>query len=335
MKKLVLLLVVFSLSTLIYSQAYGQILYAEGEFFSIVDSLGNRAVYEPYYDDVVGLQLQLGDTILTESETYLEIGFSNGSSIIKISENTTFRIDALTNDGGALLNVAYGRIRARVDRLTGEQDFWISGYDTVAGIRGTDFGYDLFFDPEQENGAKTTTVYCFEGSVEVIQELEDPSESSSDDKRIESKDPIIIEANEMVVVQSGTPDQALVKEPLSLELDSFWQERDFVETAEAMPQSSPMTTDVELPDVELPQSNEDYTFPEGLTDDLQIRRQRALVGGGVSITVGLAMVTAGIINYALDPDNSQQHMYVYSAVGGTFILSGIGMSLYSVSLGSP
>jgi hypothetical protein len=55
-----------------------------------------------------------------------------------------------------------------VDRITGNEEFRISGRSAVAGVRGTDFGYDFVATREGSVDAETQ-VYVFEGSVEVTE----------------------------------------------------------------------------------------------------------------------------------------------------------------------
>ena len=162
--------------------------------------------------------LLAGDLILTEQNTWLEIGINRGASLIKIAENTTFSINSLENRGGTF-GVSYGRIRAKVEKLTEESPFWIQGVDTVAGVRGTDFGFDLFYKRESPGKARTD-VYCFEGKVEVVKIV---PESTGTVKPLSS---VLLGRNQMVSVYSESTED-LEKEKLTGELKSYWNENDF------------------------------------------------------------------------------------------------------------
>lgn len=147
--------------------SYAFIIYADGYDMSIFRN-EELLTYDVLRDDVIGLPLLPGDLIQTDPDTFVELQVMPSRTVIKVAENTTFRIEEIGGSGGGSFDLSYGRLRARVDRITGNDRFQIRGRGAVAGVRGTDFGYD--FVAEREGGVDTETqVYVFEGSVEVTE----------------------------------------------------------------------------------------------------------------------------------------------------------------------
>ncbi len=196
------------------------IVYAEGDGFTLVRE-GETTFYEVDYDDILGMLLYTGDAVLTEEDTFLEIQVTSNASLIKIAENTTFAFDEIGQFGGGSLNVVYGRIRAKVNKLTNNDEFSVTGSGTVAGVRGTDFGYDLTFGEDLSAGESNeaiTSVYCFEGSVQVEQE---------NPETLEVKE-ILISADQMVVTSSVKQEAPLIVYDIEQEIDQFWDDNKFV-----------------------------------------------------------------------------------------------------------
>ncbi len=237
-KLAVMLILCFPL--FLWSQETAEIVFAEGEGFTLVRN-GDNTFHDLYEEPVEGMALLPGDLILTEQGTWLEIEINRTGSLIKIAENTTFTINSLENRGGTF-QVSYGRIRAKVEKLTDDSPFWVQGVDTVAGVRGTDFGYDLFFDRESPEKARTD-VYCFQGKVEVVKV---PLSGESLDGTVQEPQSVIIGRNEMVTVFSDS-DEPLEKERVSPDLKEFWGVNEFEyepvgEKAEINPESVTLTS---------------------------------------------------------------------------------------------
>jgi hypothetical protein len=205
-----------------------ELVYAEGEGFTLVRE-GEDRFYDLWEEPAEGLILQGGDLLLTEAGTWLEIRLAD--SLIKVAENTTFTLKTL-QDAGGTFEVAYGRVRARVENLTADSPFWIGGSDTVAGVRGTDFGYDLFYDPLAPE-KKSVNVYCFKGKVEVVRQLkplEDEEYRADEDfsRGKELTSSVILHRNEMVSVDSSKPHEPLARQRLDREVKEFWERNTFL-----------------------------------------------------------------------------------------------------------
>ena len=210
-----LLFLFFSVLPL-YSQSDAVISYTEGSGFLVVRE-GHSTSYDITADDIIGLPLQTDDMVLTDDGSLVEI-LLNNSTIVKLAENTTFTITSLDGSGGGVFRVTYGRIRVKLAFLLGGSRLWITGHDTVAGALGTDFGYDLFYDLADEAGDRQTSVYCFDGEVEVLQY----------DKETVSKidlmdiDPFILRAGKMVKTRSSDPDKKLKAKNIDDEIRAYW-----------------------------------------------------------------------------------------------------------------
>lgn len=196
------------------------IVYGEGDGFTLVRK-GVSDFFEVDYDDILGMLLYSGDTILTEGDTFLEIQVTSNASLIKIAENTSFTFEEIGQFGGSSLKVVYGRIRAKVNRLTNNDEFTVTGSGTVAGVRGTDFGYDLTFGPDLSTGRSNEviiSIYCFEGSVKVEQKKSATAEIKE----------VLIGPNQMVVTSSVKQDAPLLVYKIEEEIDQFWEDNKFV-----------------------------------------------------------------------------------------------------------
>lgn len=146
------------------SRAFGVVIYAEGQEVTIFR--GDRLLtMDVVFDEVVGMDILEGDLIQTDDQTFLEIQLFPSRSIVNVAENTTFEVESIAESGGSF-SLTYGRLRARVQRVTGTTPFQIRGSEAVAGVRGTDFGYD-FVATRDTVGAPVTQVYVFDGEVIV------------------------------------------------------------------------------------------------------------------------------------------------------------------------
>ncbi len=238
-KYFILSIIIFlTLSAALYSQSAPSciIIHAEGDGFTHV-----RGEDDKYYDlfetDVLGMVFRQGDILITEPGTVLELQVAGSNNIVKISENSSFRLDSFEEKGGGLFSLSYGRIRAKVEKITGNQSFRIDGKSAVCGVRGTDFGYDILSDPSGLKEDLMTRIYCFTGSVEVqkkpeaapesIEGLPDPAVVPDASPAASLNEAIIISANEMVAIKTSEPEKKLVSETLSEDVIAFWDINNF------------------------------------------------------------------------------------------------------------
>jgi len=103
---------------------------------------------EEWYSDMLdfGMEVPIGSTIVTFDGDYAEISLDPNGSIIRISENTNFSIDAVQGASGAAENVfsvAVGKFRAVAGKATGNERYIYKGPSAVCGVRGTDSGMSV------------------------------------------------------------------------------------------------------------------------------------------------------------------------------------------------
>ena len=86
-----------------------------------------------------GEQLPVGTTLITLDGDYAELRMDPNGTIIRVGENTNFRIDALQGCSGAqqnTFNVAVGKFKAVVAKRDGTR-YSFHGSTAVMGVRGT------------------------------------------------------------------------------------------------------------------------------------------------------------------------------------------------------
>lgn len=215
------------------SGAFAVIIYADGDSFQLLRD-GRPREYDVYHPDVLGLPLYSGDRVDTYEGTYIELQLLPSRSVVKLAENTSFLIEGVASGGGGAFELAYGRVRASVSRASGTDPFEIRSRTTVAGVRGTDFGYDVI---SGEGNVVTANVYCFEGTVEV--QTVTPGEPAFGAAERQPGASVELAAGDMVsvVAQAQEPDQPqrpatqLATRPVEQAIIEFWQSNEFVEEA--------------------------------------------------------------------------------------------------------
>lgn len=171
------------------AEVKGVIAFAYGDEVSIQSGSTYRNL-KIGKDAVLGQQLKQGDLVQTGPKTVMEIQFQPSGTILKIAENTSVRISELAGGKGTM-EVLYGRVRSKVSKLSGTDSYQVKSATAVAGVRGTDFGYDVLVVP---GAAKLmqAQVYCFEGTVAV-------TGSASP-----SAEPVLVEANQFLVIKPAS-----------------------------------------------------------------------------------------------------------------------------------
>jgi hypothetical protein len=208
-----------------YPQAdpYAVVLFAEGYSMSVYRN-GQLENYDVISDDVIGMPLLPGDLVQTDPSTYVEIQVMPARTVVKVAENTSFEIAAIGGAGGGQFDISYGRLRAQVERITSRETFQVRGFSAVAGVRGTDFGYDLVASREGGEPLETR-VYVFDGAVEVnaVPEVEAATPEAQELARPE---PVVLSGDQMFVLgPPGTPVGSV--EAIAPDIQTFWTEQDF------------------------------------------------------------------------------------------------------------
>jgi hypothetical protein len=290
------------------------IIYAQGNTFTLSRESGVTE-YDLYYDDVIGLDLEAGDYISTDSGTFLEVQLKGSRNVLKISENTSFTLQQVGSEGGGSVELTYGRVRAKVAKLVGDDSFSIRGPSVVAGVRGTDFGYDIIAGVEGNFDQSMARVYCFEGEVEV-NKVKKVTPSAAEDALEEGApkapkeeifETIIIRANEMAFLPVETPEEPLEITPIEEEVVSFWEVNDF--QGELIEPEKPEEPEAEGAgeEEELAEEGEqevetaEETVPEpGKEPNKVFSKKETLFGVGTGVLIGgIVVETAGLLTYFL------------------------------------
>ncbi|MBF0199491.1 MAG: FecR domain-containing protein, partial [Planctomycetes bacterium] len=142
---------------------FGQVLHLSGQTFQL-EGLKKTAIKGQD-------KLHYGQTILTKSESSLEIFIDEGNTV-KVSENSSVVLGRKgvnkKKKGEILLQLNRGALRSSLKNLK-KRSFVIKTPSLVAGVRGTDFIAQ--YDPETEDNAQLIAV--LEGEVDTYQLKED------------------------------------------------------------------------------------------------------------------------------------------------------------------
>ena len=200
------------------------------EYSSGDDVLVIRAGRKVGVADPIGLELYEGDQVQTGKGVFVEMRLASGGAVVKLAENTTFVLERLS-DGQTSLQLVYGRVRAKVERLAGTDTFSMRSSQAIAGVRGTDFGIDVVASA----GAAATTrtnAYCFEGAVEVTAFIRSDAHAAESLEAIPRS--FVVAAGEMLSVEGDSGKAEATKTALDEAIRGFWVEYDYVTEPEAL-----------------------------------------------------------------------------------------------------
>lgn len=259
----------------------GSLIYASGTSFEVVRD-GKSVEYNLAANTVEGLEFYPGDYINTYKGTFLEIQVTGSSNVLKIAENTSFKIEETSEPDVSNYKVSYGRVRARVKKMAGLSQFALTGPSMVAGVRGTDFGYDILYNSEKNT--TVSSVYCFEGQVEVQPTAKIVTEEES----------IELAADEMISISEISADMepryTFQREALSAEIEAFWRQYDFQATPIEVSPDSEVPTETGAPtktedDGKAPPPGAQFRFTQS-----ELRRG-SLLTAGIGAVFGAAALT--------------------------------------------
>ena len=289
------------------SEDLARIIATEGSTFTLVRKSESH-IYDLNRTQVKGMTIYSGDMILTESDTFVEVQLLSGQSFIKIAGDTTFIFENIGRDGSGVFKLIYGRVRARVDSLPPKTDFYITGYDTVAGVRGTDFGYDLLYNRTEENPEIISKVYCFEGSVDVAWVSLAAEKFSEIDKMGYNQEIRSIYGNEMITLSSSR-NKIIGITKVEQEIIDFWN-------------AHPFDYDKVLEEDEFPEYPEE--FDSSLNDmKLSGKRKNFQTAGLYTMGIGCGIMFTSLFFYTFMPvDDSLPLALTY--FGGGISALGLG-----------
>jgi hypothetical protein len=104
--------------------------------FDVRDEKGNSVSPTPSEGD----ELKLGWMILTGKGDAAELQLNHTSTIIKISQNTNFKLDKLRSETGGqdAFSMAFGKVRTVAGKASGKDQYQIKTPSAVCGVRGSD-----------------------------------------------------------------------------------------------------------------------------------------------------------------------------------------------------
>lgn len=349
----------FIFPSFVYSAPAGYIIYAEGKSFSVISG-SKRADYDIFEDDVTGMEIWEGETISTEDRSFLEIQLAASSNVIKVSESTTFKVVSAGGPQGGALDLSYGRVRAKVSKLVGG-GFSITGPSAVAGVRGTDFGYDFIFDPQKGFEESMTQIYCFEGTVEVKKIQKPAATEATAETAGEVIQTIVLTPDQMVSINLKEISRPTPIITVSAEVNEFWDVNDFAgtllnltppepkeseasviqpesvpEPAPAVQSEEPVAAEIE-PVQEEPKPEPVKPADESAQKKMLLKKQLSGIGVGLLVS-GLLIEGGGIATYAagttifpeLAPDESKNIGTAVMIVGGSLLTGAIVSFISSV-----
>lgn len=306
------------------SSPYATIVYAEGTSFRLVRD-NKVTTYNLVSEDVFGLEVKSGDVIHTAASTVLEISIHPIKASVQLAENTSFRCVSDSTGEKSSGELFYGRVRAKVGKLTGATTYQISSPSMVAGVRGTDFGADVIAQTTLPSSPVLSRVFCFEGSVLVSE----PERSHLGT--------VLLTGNDMVerVVDNQkkeTVSVPLEKKPVIEDVRVFWDALPAIGyTPVAVKSASPEAPKVTAPAVPeqtgltviarpWPRRNEEITVKRNLS--IPNGTAIALIGIGTAACLGSTWWNA---HY----DNSSWFAKPVNTGGLVVISSGVVLAVFS------
>jgi hypothetical protein len=298
------------------SSAYAEVVFIEGRDLTILRSGESLGIEDP-----MGERLISGDQIQTGARTSVELVMMPRKSRLRLSENTIVTIRDLGGNGSTGLELLYGRLRSKVEKVaTGDAPYKVSSRSFIAGVRGTDFGCDVLATrPGEESRTK---VYCFEGSVEVsppeATEAGEEEAEEADEARTEFTS-VVVAAGTMAIIGASSDGKAVVLEerPIDAETSAFWQGNGFTAT---QPAGVTVASDAgALPSGDLPRID-----LEPARKSLARKNSLALSG---AMLVGMGMAIEGV---ALLMKSSQSDGYFIA--GSISALLGLPLIVFSIPM---
>jgi len=304
-------------AVLLAEPSYTTVVYAEGKQFSVIRD-GKPVSYSAESPEVIGLAIERGDILKTTPGTYLEILIHPISASIQLAENTTFRCDADESGMRSEGMLYYGRVRAKVAKLTNSSSYRITSPSLVAGVRGTDFGCDHFYVrpsvPSAPDAASAppvlNRVFCFEGNVLVAPVAE------SDLETIMIAGGEMVESSTPAAVAGNTEPVPLVKAPVAAEVNEFWKGREFHS----------------VPDEPRVEETAAMTEEERLVVEQEIKRERnhkvRLAGSFALFLTGSLIIVPAYPEY--ERDGMTSSVMMNASFGGVLIGSSLVLLIYDL-----
>ncbi len=241
LKYIVLILILQTTTTLIFSIDNSasipvvNIMYMNDNSGDLMftNETGTEELYS--YEVVLGSELPIGWTVLTGNGDSVELQLQPNGSIIRIAENTNFKVMSLQgidDSESSDFELLFGKFRTIASKLIGDEAYNFYGQISACGVRGTDFGMQIIADDFY--GIKEET-FVFEGKVELTHLKTGEMIFLTDNQYANAMDPDFRAINMSTAVQS-----------------TFQEELDFKEV-------KPEDIQTEVPDVSFIEPGDDPT----------------------------------------------------------------------------
>jgi hypothetical protein len=111
-------------------------------------------------DPQIGDELKIGWTVVTGKGDVAELKMTHTSTIIKLSQNTNFRLDKLRADNGGqdVFSLAVGKVRTVAGKASGKDQYQIKTQSAVCGVRGSDVVIEYGQDDQGTPFSKLSTL---------------------------------------------------------------------------------------------------------------------------------------------------------------------------------
>ncbi|MDR2110796.1 MAG: hypothetical protein LBP32_05760 [Spirochaetaceae bacterium] len=298
------------------AQDEGRIYHARGERFTL-SSRGKPEVYTPETLDPQGLPLTGGDMIQTGRNSFVEIRFEPGGTVIIAAENSSLQFTGAGRPEGTLsIKLFYGRLRLLSG--PGGHEISLQAGNAVTVLKEGDIGVDLAFPsgtPMDVPPRPILRVYSFSGAAELIPILEE---------RAAEIPHIGVNNREEVSLRLFSSVSFVERKPLDQNIVNYWHTYQFgtavPETAAAVPGPEPA---VEQGDTQVR-----YAPPDAAVMARANRGKNAAILTGILFTLAGAAVQGVGLGYFNGGDTGMGK----ALMGAGFAPIGVGVCTLFIAL---
>lgn len=283
-----------------------QIMGADGAGFTLIRE-GSSYPFKLKSDDVKGMTLYRGDTLMTEADTFLEIHLLKGSSMLKLAGGSTLVIEQLDNEGGGVFRLVSGRVRARVSALSPRAEFYLLTPVLAAGLKGKNADFGMDYLPE----VRIMRVYSFEGEIPVA--LFSEGTETSGKKMDKPEAAFLLTSGDLLTFTFRDSSQFPEKVPVTKEIVTFWKGYPFGKEGRFVDKES-QVMEGEAPDFSWTLSPQDAGY-----------RGRLKQAGAYTFGLGAGVVFLALLTTLFLPSDERLPGYIFAGFGGGISVMGAGI----------
>lgn len=317
-KRLIIVIIMILPFFRLFSADLAQIKGAEGSSFVLIRG-GSTYAFDLSLDDVLGMTLYPGDTLMTESETFLEIHFLKGKTKIKIAGQTTVTLERLDHQGGGVLRVGLGRVRVSTKGLPPRGGVYLITETTAMGGKGieADFGIDYVYqNPKGVDSAEIKTIchqaYVFTGEITAASGLNTEGSNLSEVMN-DSLAQVLASQQNFDFGCSGEAGTGNLKE-IPDEVYVFWNEHPFQD-------GTTVASATGKGKKEPPPDRLLWDIPERETST----RYKLNIAGAYTFGVGAGILSLSFLAFIVLPQDLREPTYYFTGFGGGVSLIGTGL----------